>query len=612
MLMYTDSSPDDKMQFSSRRSTVHSRRGLVSTSQPLASQAGVKVLDLGGNAVDAAVAVAAALNVTEPSSTGIGGDMFLLYYAASERRVYGLNGSGRSPAALTRDKVHSLRLHNDAGTLPFDSIHSVTTPGAAAGWCDAVEAFGSHTLTLHQILDPAIRLARHGYPVHELTAAQWRQAEEQLQRASPNAHEMLLDGRAPREGEIMYMVGALAKNTGMSHFLTTQPNLARTFEELAHHGKDGFYRGRVADEIVGLVASRGGLLSHSDLAAHRSEFVEPLTYTYAGEYVVHECPPNGQGVTALIALGILESCERLGLLSAPLLSLPHNGTEYLHFLIESLRLAFADSKRYTCDPTFSTHNTSTPTPPFDYTKLLAPDYLDARARLIHPHKVSSVQHGAPEHSSDTVYFTVADEHGNVASFINSNYAGFGTGAVPRGCGFTLQNRGAGFVLDKGHPNELDGGKRPYHTIIPAICTLKSTNDIFLSWSVMGGFNQPQGQLQTFLNILRGLSPQEAVDKERFCIGAIKQARTPNPPVPLKQSALQSQMHDSDINTEVNMEEGVDEVVLEELKRMGHDVTIARKMQRQVCGRGQIIQKTAHNVWSAGSDMRADGCAMPQV
>lgn len=397
-----------------------------------------------------------------------------------------------------------------------------------------------------------------------------------------------------------------------------QPELAHTFEELAEHGLEGFYSGRIAAEIVALVQSRGGLLSLADLAQHRSEFVEPLTYKYADEYVVHEvgayrpadsnltlqCPPNGQGLTSLIALGILESCERLGMLSQPLLELPHNGTEYLHFLIESLRLAFADTKRYTCDPS---------TTSFDYTTLLAREYLDSRAKLIKHDTLSNVKYGHPDHSSDTVYFSVADEDGNVASFINSNYAGFGTGAVPRRCGFTLQNRGSGFVLEDGHPNELDGGKRPYHTIIPAICTRVSTQDIFLSWSVMGGFNQPQGQLQTFLNVLRGFMPQEAVDAGRFCIGAARPTRVPqSSSVLLKQSELQSQLHDSDINTEVNVEEGVNEKVVEELKRMGHDVAVAKKMQRQVCGRGQIIKKTAQNVWSAGSDMRADGCAIAQV
>ncbi|TIA92385.1 hypothetical protein E3P99_00685 [Wallemia hederae] len=578
MLFHAEAN-DRFMRHASRRSVVHSSRGVVTSSQPLASSAGVKVLDAGGNAMDAAVATAAALNVTEPCSTGIGGDCFVLYYSAKDGRVHGLNASGRSPKALTRELV--LETVN-GDSIPHSSIHSVTIPGAAAGWCDAVAAFGN--LQMSQILAPAIRLAENGFPVHHVAATQWQRSEVLLKNASANADEMFLNGRAPREGEIMFM-----------------PHLAQTFRELGDSGKDAFYKGRIAQEIVALVQRKGGVMTMEDLAQHSSEFVEPLTYTYANEYVVHECPPNGQGITALIALGILESCERQGLLSQPLLELPHNGTEYLHYVIESLRLAFAETRHHVCDPT---------TTSFNYKTLLTPEYLDARARLIQPKRTTDVKHSSPEHSSDTVYFTVADEHGNVASFINSNYAGFGTGAIPRKCGFTLQNRGTGFSLDETHPNVVAGGKRPFHTIIPAICTRVSTNDVFMSWSVMGGYNQPQGQLQTFLNVLRGFSAQEAVDASRLCIGATRPTQTP---MIAKQSHLQSDTTSaSEINTEVNIEEGVDDHVIRELQDMGHCVTVVRNMQRQVCGRGQIIVKTNPRVWSAGSDMRADGCAIAQV
>lgn len=265
----TDNNKDKFMKFPSRRSTVHSRRGIVSSSQPLASQAGVKVLDMGGNAVDAAIAVSAALNVTEPCSTGIGGDMFLLYYSASDKKVHGLNGSGRSPSALTLEKAREIGLNGTE--IPFDNINAVTVPGAPAGWCDAYDAFSSKKVSLKQVFEPAIRLARNGYPVHQLTAEQWSRSEELIKNASPNAEEMLLDGRAPKEGEILYM-----------------PTLAQTFEEVAEHGKKGFYEGRIAKEIVKLVQSRGGLLTLEDLSSHTSTFVEPMKYTYANEYVVHE------------------------------------------------------------------------------------------------------------------------------------------------------------------------------------------------------------------------------------------------------------------------------------------------------------------------------------
>ncbi|TIC30935.1 gamma-glutamyltranspeptidase [Wallemia mellicola] len=538
---------------------------------PLASQAGVKVLDMGGNAVDAAIAVSAALNVTEPCSTGIGGDMFLLYYSASDKKVHGLNGSGRSPSALTLEKAREIGL--DGTEIPFDNINAVTVPGAPAGWCDAYDAFSSKKVSLKQVLEPAIRLARNGYPVHQITAEQWSRSEELIKNASPNAEEMLLDGRAPKEGEILYM-----------------PTLAQTFEEVAEHGKKGFYEGRIANEIVKLVQSQGGLLTLEDLSSHTSTFVEPMKYTYADEYVVHECPPNGQGLTALIALGILESCEKL---------------EYLHFLIESLRLAFADTRYYVCDPSKTN---------FDFKQLLEREYLDSRARLIKKDAISKVRHGSPANSSDTVYFTVADEEGNVASFINSNYAGFGTGAVPKGCGFTLQNRGSNFTLEDNHPNVLDGNKRPYHTIIPAICTKKSTNELFMSWSVMGSFNQPQGQVQTLLNVLRGFTPQEALDAPRFCIGAKKPSKIVphNTPILSKEAELESSLADSEINSEVNIEEGVNENTIKQLRKMGHDVRISRGLQREICGRGQIIKKTSKDVWSAGSDMRADGCAIAQI
>ena len=566
------------------RSTVHSTKGIVSTSQPLATQVGIDILNKGGNCADAAVAVAAALNVTEPCSTGIGGDMFCLFYNAVDKSVKGLNGSGRSPKSLSLNKINDKGIH---GThIPSSDLNSVTVPGTVAGWIDTIELFGSKNLTLKQILDPAICLARYGYPVSEKTSQSWHSNENLLKTASKNGNEMLINNTAPLCGEIIKL-----------------PTLADTFDEIAINGKDGFYDGRVAKEIVQLIKEGNGEMTLDDLKSHTSTVIEPINYVYKDEYVVHECPPNGQGLTTLMALGILENAEKLGKFSKPLIELDHNGTEYLHALIEALRLAFADTKYFVTDPQFFD---------IEISKLLSKEYLESRAKLINMNHCSNVKHGNPTLTCDTTYFTVGDKRGNAISFIQSNYDGFGTGAIPKGCGFTLQNRGSNFTLEEGHPNVLEGNKRPYHTIIPGMCTLKNTGELFLSFSVMGGFNQPQGQLQTFLNVLRGYSVQQALDLPRFCIGSMP-ARQPTPNISKKTDIDDDEKDESEINTEVNVENGISEEVKISLQNLGHDI---RSASNEICGRGQIIKKTIFNddrfVFSAGSDYRADGCAIPQL
>uniref|UniRef100_A0A8H7Y9Z4 Gamma-glutamyltranspeptidase n=1 Tax=Psilocybe cubensis TaxID=181762 RepID=A0A8H7Y9Z4_PSICU len=388
---------------------------------------------------------------------------------------------------------------------------------------------------------------------------------------------MLLNGKAPLPGQIIKL-----------------PNLARTFKEVVAHGKDGFYKGRVASAIVELIKSKGGLMELEDLANHRSTFVEPIQYTYANEVTVYECPPNGQGITALLALGILESIQEQGL-SKPLSEMEHNSPEYLHTLIEALRLAFADSQYYVTDPDVE-H--------IPVKELLSKEYLASRARLFNSKGANPrVIHGNPVNSSDTVYFSVTDQWGNACSYIQSNYAGFGTGAVPKGCGFTLQNRGSGFVLTKGHPNALKGGKRPYHTIIPALAT--KGDDLFLSYGVMGGFMQPQGHVQVLLNILRGFTPQTALDSPRFCISA------GTPDVESKDTGAAG-----DINSEVYFEDGISQETIEALRNMGHDARSVTGFNRGLMGRGQVIQKlndpSGRFVWAAGSDLRADGHAAAQI
>src|SRR5688572_19878999 len=419
------------LPFTSRRSSVYGRNGMVATSQPFATAAGLEILAKGGNAADAAVAAVAALNVTEPTSTGIGGDMFALYYSADTKRVTALNGSGRAPAALTLDR---LKREGFSSELPPYHAHTVTVPGACAGWFDLIEKHGS--LTMEEILAPAIRLASEGFPVAPTTSYFWQRGAQRQLQSAPNGRELTIDGRGPNAGEIFH-----------------NPGLARTFEAIARGGKSAFYQGEIAEAIVSVMKEAGGTMSADDLASHVSTWEEPISVTYRG-LRVYECPPNGQGITALIALNILEGFD--------LASLESLSKERMHLMIETMRLAFADASWYVADPAFSK---------VPIQELLSKEYANKRRNLIDKTRATIDQkHGSPVASSDTVYLSVVDKFGNACSFINSNYMGFGTGIVPKGWGFTLQNRGHNFSLDPNHPNALAPRKRPYHTIIPAMVT----------------------------------------------------------------------------------------------------------------------------------------------
>lgn len=414
--------------FPSRRSPVYSRRGIVATSQPLASAAGIEVLSKGGNAADAAVAAAAALNVTEPTSTGIGGDMFALYFDSQTKQVTALNGSGRASSALTLDRLKREGLLADS--LPPFHPHTITIPGACAGWCDLIEKHGSLSMT--EILAPAIRLAEEGFPVAPITAHFWARGAERQLKSALNGRELTIDGCAPKAGEVF-----------------RDPGLARTFKVVAEQGAVGFYQGPIAESIVTVIKEAGGCVSAEDLASHVSTWENPISVDYRG-LRVYECPPNGQGITALIALNILEGFD--------LAALDATSPEKMHLMIEALRLAFADAKWYVSDPAFAK---------IPVKELLSKEYAGERRKLINTHHATlDFQRGAPVASSDTVYLSVVDGMGNACSFINSNYMGFGTGIVPKGWGFTLQNRGHNFSLDPNHPNCLAPRKRPYHTIIP--------------------------------------------------------------------------------------------------------------------------------------------------
>ncbi len=541
------------MSNESRRSPVYGRRGMVATSQPLAVAAGLEILSAGGNAADAAIATAAALNVTEPTSTGLGGDCFALYFQASTGEITALNGSGRTPARLSIERLQKEGLGE---SLPQFHPYTITVPGACAGWCDLLERHGR--LPTSQVLAPSIRLAEEGFPVSPVTAYFWERSAKRLSEA-PGGIEMTIDGRAPRAGEIFQ-----------------NPGLARALRKIAEGGRMAFYQGEIAEAIAAVVQGAGGCLSQKDMAAHSSTWEKPICATYRGVRL-WECPPNGQGLAAQLALNLLEGFD--------IAALPALSAQRLHLLIEAMRLAFADTRWYVADPAFN---------PAPLEWLLSKQYAAERRKLVHPERANLSQvRGAPVASSDTVYLSVVDAEGNACSFINSNYMGFGTGIVPHGWGFTLQNRGAGFSLDPSHPNALAPGKRPYHTIIPGMLTLDddgsrgTPNTLYASFGVMGGYMQPQGHVQVVLGLVDdGLDPQAVLDRPRVCID------------------------DGTAGGRVALEEGISPQVQSELAKMGQAVYSVGGYARSVFGRGQVIRRDAETgVLCGGSDPRADGCAM---
>ena len=541
---------DSSSTYSSRRSPIASATGIVASSQVLASQIGVRILERGGTAADAAIAVAAALQVTQPCSTGIGGDCFVLYHEAASRRTYALNGSGRAPAALTLEMAAAV---SRGGALPNRHPYTVTVPGAAAAWCDLAGRFGR--LPLGELLEPAAELAERGCPVAPLTAGWWRKDSKDTLAKTPHGRELLPVEDGPFPGSIMRL-----------------PNLAESLRTLGEKGRAGFYEGRIARSIVESVRELGGVLSESDLAEHRSEWVEPISARYFGRKVL-ECPPNGQGIAVLIALNILKCFD--------VSALPPLSTERYHLLIEAMRLAFADAARYVADPAVSEVPAAA---------LLSAEYARQRARLIDRKRASLPEHGLPvtgNAGDDTVYFSVLDAAGNGCSFINSNFQGFGTGIVPRGCGFSLQNRGHGFVIDKTHPNCIAPGKRPYHTIIPGMILDPENGSLDSLFGVMGGMMQPQGHLQVLAALINDeLDPQASLDRPRF------------------------QLERGRPDSVVLLEDSVPAEIVGGLAALGHTVRVVEGIERPVFGLGQVITRGENELWWGGCDPRSDGCALP--
>ncbi|KAI9477867.1 MAG: gamma-glutamyltranspeptidase [Benjaminiella poitrasii] len=569
--------PINTLPFISRRSTVYGTHAMIASSQPLATQAGLDILRKGGNAADAAVAVAAALNVTEPGSTGIGGDAFCLFYEAKTGKVKGLNGSGRTPTALTLNLIRQDK--SISGTsLPANSIHAVTVPGAAAAWVDTVEQFGSGKVDLTTILTPAIDLAENGFPVSHISAHSWQEEASELKMTNDSNEWLIDNARAPEEGEIM-----------------TIPTLAKTFRALAKEGKKGFYEGEIGSAIIQTLRSRGSAMTAEDLAEHTSEMIEPISLDYH-DWTIWQIPPNGQGITTLMALGIIEQLEELGLVDFE--KIEQGSADHLHVVTEALRIAFSDTRHWVSDPSV----VQVPTE-----QLLDKAYLRSRAsQLFDMHKRNATLARGDVVAGNTVYFSVVDEEGNACSFINSIFMHFGSHIVVNDTGIVLHNRGCNFVLQEDHPNCLGPHKRPYHTIIPSMIT--NQGQLEACFGVMGAFMQPQGQVQVVLNLKHFANrPQHALDFPRLCVA---------PPLPTKtKTALSPNAYNF---TEVSdsvlyLEDGVSEESQRELEARGHVCYRLHHHQRAMFGRGQLIRasvdpRTGCRVLAAGSDPRGDGCA----
>jgi gamma-glutamyltranspeptidase/glutathione hydrolase len=517
------------------RSTVYAPNGAAATSQPLATAAALKVLQDGGNAFDAAVTAAAVLNVVEPHMTGMGGDVFALFWSAREERLRGLDASGRAGSLATPDTILALGLDD----VPYRGAGAVTVPGALSGWAALLEEYG--TLSLAQALAPAIDIAENGFPVSPIIATQWK-GNVRILVQDPGARDTYLIGgeRAPEAGEWF-----------------RNPDIAASFRMVAREGPGALYGGALGARIVETVRAQGGFLTLEDLRDHRPEWVEPLSVDFQG-HQIWELPPAGQGIAALEMLKILDSFD--------LKAMGHNSAEYLHHIIEAKKLAFADLARYVSDRDYMEG---------DPTALLEDDYIARRSALIDPTLAAErADPGRPFDHGETIYLTVADREGNMVSFINSVFEYFGSGVVAPGTGFVLQNRGAGFTLEEGHPNQIAPGKRPFHTLIPGFVT--KDGEPFLAFGVMGGSMQPQGHAQLLLNLLVfDMDLQDAIDAPRV-------------------------RHMG--GTRVVLETPIPDDVRHTLEEMGHTISDGGSF-----GGAQAILRLARG-WAAGSDPRKDGMA----
>ncbi len=458
------------------RSEVYAPHAMAATSHPLATQIALEVMKSGGSAVDAAIAANAALGLMEPTGNGIGGDLFAIVWDPATGKLHGYNGSGRSPMAISRAEFERRGLQD----IPAHGPLPVTVPGTVDAWFALHERFGRRTMA--QNLAPTIAYAREGHPVHETIAYYWNRSVPVLSKWPGFSEQFTIDGRAPRTGETW-----------------RNPNLANTLETIGREGRDAFYRGDIARTIDSYFRANDGYLRYDDLAAHRGEWVEPVSTHYRG-YDVWELPPNGQGIAALQILNLLEPYDLKGY--------GFGSAEHVHLFTEAKKLAFADRARWYADPAFH---------PAPVAKLISDDYARERGKLISMERAAQVvQPGTPRQldQGDTIYLTTADKDGMMVSLIQSNYRGMGSGMAAPGLGFIFQDRGEQFVLREDHPNSLEPGKRPFHTIIPAFVTRDGKP--WLSYGVMGGGMQPQGHAQILLNLIDfGMNLQEAGDAPRI-------------------------------------------------------------------------------------------------
>ena len=524
---------DFTLPYASSRSPVMGRNA-VAASQPLAAQAGLRMLLKGGNASDAAVAAAMALTVVEPTGCGLGSDAFAIVWDGG--KLHGLNSSGRSPAGWTRERFGA------RSAMPERGWEAVTVPGAVAAWAELAKRFG--TLPLGVLAGPAISYARHGFPVSPRIAMLWERDAALLARQPGFAEHFLPGGRAPRPGETFKC-----------------PAIADSLELIADSGGEAFYRGALAEGIAADAKTHGAALDEADLAGHSADWADLLALPF-GTHCLHELPPNGQGIAVLMAAGMIEALGGAG--DGP------DDPETIHVAIEAMKLAFADVHRYVADPASMAMPAAA---------LLDPDYLAARAKLIGRNTAGAPEFGAPK-AGGTVYLAAADEGGRMISYIQSNYMGFGSGVVAPG-GISLQNRGAGFVLDPGHANEAGPRKRPFHTIIPGFVT-EASGAPYMAYGVMGGLMQAQGHLQMALRVLRhGQNPQAAADAPRW---RVLSGRT------------------------IAVEPSIGAATVEALRARGHEVLTGGAGWEFGFGGAQLIVRT-EGAYIAGSDPRKDGQAV---
>jgi gamma-glutamyltranspeptidase/glutathione hydrolase len=529
------------------RSMVITTYGIVATPQFLASQAGAKVLEAGGNAVDAAIAANAVLGVTEPYVNGMGGDLFALYYEAKTGKLYGLNSSGWTPKALTIDYLKSKGIDK----IDPIGVHAIPVPGCVAGWDALRKRFG--TMPFSKLLASATFYAENGFPLAEYNARAWISPVFLKQ---PGYQTTYMPGGV-RPG-----VGDVFKN----------PALGESFRQIAAKGRDGFYNSSLTDVMVKFLQSQGGAHTVEDFQEFQPEWVEPISTTYRG-WNIYELPPNGQGIAALSMLNIMERF--------PMADYGHNSAAALHVMIEAKKLAYADMVTYVGDPRFG---------PIPVKEMLSKDLAVQRAGLIQMNKAacqvlpSDLSEKLSARGSETIYMSTIDKDGNIVSLIQSNYGGYGTGMVAPGVGFSFHNRGAGFELTPGKPNSLAGHKRPLHTIIPAFM---QKGDIHIGFGIMGGWNQAQAHAQFVSNVVDfGMNVQAALEAARFTKGTFE-------------------------GCDVTMESRVPESVREELTRRGHIITPLGDISNAVGQGEAVVRDSKRNVNFAGSDPRCDGEAIPQ-